>query len=68
MPFKWVQCRVCARTMHINSFPEPNHKVLKRLGQGTCKRCDYVGYGNRAITTDIFPVYQFIKECEAIND
>lgn len=39
MPFKWVQCMVCARTGHINNFPEPEHRRLKKTGYGVCKDC-----------------------------
>lgn len=64
MPFKWVQCVVCARTMHINGFPEPNHKRLKKVGYGTCKACDGASYGQRLMSVAMVPFQQFIIACE----
>lgn len=64
MPFKWVQCRVCARTMHIDSFPEPYHRALKKTGCGTCKKCDGSTYASQLTSSSIMPIHAFIAKCE----
>lgn len=64
MPFKWVQCRVCARTMHINAFPEPNHRALKKAGYGTCKVCDGQSYDHKLMSPAMVTFREFIMTCE----
>lgn len=61
MPFKWVQCRICARTGHIGDFPEPHHKRLKKTGVGVCKRCDGFTYSSRLASEDIDNFLKFIE-------
>ena len=64
MPIKWVQCRICSSTMHIKGFPEPTHRVLKRTGVGTCKRCDGYSYRDRLVSGHLDMFYSFVKKCE----
>jgi hypothetical protein len=64
MAIKWVQCRVCGHTMHINGFPEPDHGRLKRTGEGTCKKCNGYSYRDKLFSTNITDFYKFIEKCE----
>lgn len=61
MPIKWVQCRYCARTNHIDAFPEPDHRRLKKTGIGVCKQCQNVPTNVAIGSKPLQPFYDFMK-------
>lgn len=61
MPFKWAQCTICARTGHINNFPEPDHRALKKKGFGVCKDCSGFRLTQTLCSSPLEKFFKFVE-------
>lgn len=63
MAFKWVQCRLCGNTLHIDRYPITEHLTLKRSGHGVCKSCIHAGHADPSlIVTCGRPFLEYLLE------